>query len=335
MFVFAHLYYQPPKNDLERERRQKGPFGNVELPSFEVTNYGLKARFPVAEVEGITVVVLLCETATIHLGLLLHEAEESELVDPSRTTFYVTWAFKRNDQDTHSLCRICYLGEDLYDLRFRGHTLKPVWRDIYIRSGPRYQESMEPSHLVLRFTPDRNPPFPFRVPRWTLSALSTMRIQPTTGTVSSSSSPSASWHVWVSFGHITRYEGFAIAFGLCKKAGQEGKPVHWARATPRQFDNWSDFAWRKREHDCHEEHICDWTGMGKDFGPPDRRIRLEFAECPFAPATTLVLYLNLSGRVYEEMVRTSNVTFPPRPATGAPGSIGALTAGISRVSLYS
>ena len=44
----------------------------MDLPSIEVTGYGMKCYFPVAEVEGITIAVLLAETKVKHLGLLLH-----------------------------------------------------------------------------------------------------------------------------------------------------------------------------------------------------------------------------------------------------------------------
>ena len=47
--------------------KQKGlpedsPFGQVrkELPTFEATPFGMKCRFPVAEIHGVTIAVLLC-----------------------------------------------------------------------------------------------------------------------------------------------------------------------------------------------------------------------------------------------------------------------------------
>ena len=66
----------------------------IELPSIEVTSYGMKCRFPVAEVDGITIAVLLAETYDEHLGMILHPAEESELQDPTRKMYYIAWPFK-------------------------------------------------------------------------------------------------------------------------------------------------------------------------------------------------------------------------------------------------
>ena len=47
----------------DSERRTKGPFGKLELPTLQATSYGVACRLPVIESQGITVAVLLCRLA--------------------------------------------------------------------------------------------------------------------------------------------------------------------------------------------------------------------------------------------------------------------------------
>lgn len=40
-------------------QRPFGPFGQIELPRFSFTNYGVECRFPIIESDGLTIAVLL------------------------------------------------------------------------------------------------------------------------------------------------------------------------------------------------------------------------------------------------------------------------------------
>ena len=133
----------------------------------------MKCRFPVAEVDGITIAILLAETFKEHLGLILHPAANHELQDPSLNLYCVGWLFEVNSQ-TNRFCRLAYLGNDLYNLRFRGKTYQARWRDLYIHASPRETDEADPARRLLLFGPDGIPDTPFRVPRWLIGALSAL-----------------------------------------------------------------------------------------------------------------------------------------------------------------
>lgn len=168
--------YDQGGNACSIERQRSGPFGSIELPSFKITPHGVRCRFPLAEVEGITIAVLLCQSADQHYGLLLHPAQDEELQDPSRRTYYVSWSFKSSTVILPY--RIAELGNDLYNLRFRGKPVVATWRDINICASPPLDSSLEPAHLILRFIPDCLSLVPFRVPRWLIGVLRSLDFFP-------------------------------------------------------------------------------------------------------------------------------------------------------------
>ena len=83
----------------------------------------MKCRFPIAQVDEVTIAVLLAETCDAHLGLLLHAAPKYEFQDPSKKVYYVMWAFEKVKHD-YDLCRLVHLGRDLNNLCFRGKPVK-------------------------------------------------------------------------------------------------------------------------------------------------------------------------------------------------------------------
>ena len=100
-----------------------------------MTSYGVKCRFPVAEIDnGYALAVLLCTTFEGHVGLLLHPSNSS-LQDPTRKKYHVGYAYLRVD-DAPGLVRLSPLGSDIHNLRFNGKQVKAKWQDIYIAEGP-------------------------------------------------------------------------------------------------------------------------------------------------------------------------------------------------------
>ena len=83
-------------SESDKEKRDVGPFGSIELPSVEVTALGLKCRFPIADVDGMSVAVLLSqseyshEKPGTHLGILLTQAPNHIIQDPVRKTYFVS-----------------------------------------------------------------------------------------------------------------------------------------------------------------------------------------------------------------------------------------------------
>lgn len=127
-----------------------GLFGGIELPSFEVTNFGMKCRLPIAEIDGITIAVLSAISRRTYIGLILHPAENTELQlhDTVPRTYFVSWAFE-SDTTCH-LYRLAHLGGDPNNLFFRGKPIQATWRSIYIRDIPRHFENgADPALAVL------------------------------------------------------------------------------------------------------------------------------------------------------------------------------------------
>ncbi|KAH9935222.1 HET-domain-containing protein [Epithele typhae] len=277
-----------------------GPFGSLELPSFKLTSHGMKCHFPVAEVDGITIMVLLVETDDKHLGMILHPAKADEVQDPSQQLFYVTWAFKTTE--SYSNCRLAELGGDLYNLNFRGKDIKPVWRDIYIHAGPRTEDRTDPPHLVLRLMHDRIPA-PFRVPRWLVGAFASMHFLPNSGT--STIDEGASFEMWLQFVNTQISERMWVKMGLCKQASTDDEPVHWAWGTTVGIAAWND-AWDK-PHDCATDHVDEWEGKWRSFGDEERTIRLSFTQDGHNKRTR-VLHMELDGTKYNELQKQANVS---------------------------
>ena len=282
---------------------------HTELPSFEITPYGMKCRFPVAEVDGITIAVLLCETPEQHLGLLLHPAPDTEALDQTRKTYCVSWAFQEGEL-AHTTRRVACLGGDLYDLHFRGKHVIASWRDIYIMAHPHTTSRSDGAHLVRRFALDVAPA-PFRIPRCLLQALAGLELFP--GTWTTSTDPASIHTIRLSFENFALMEGVRIMFGLCTKCTSKGaRPRHWAWAEPKHLATWH-LPWSRHAHDCATDHIEDWPDCRRAFGESERTIRLVFVPCTHAPGRTLALGLELSGSVYERMLRRTGTRLPLHP----------------------
>ena len=292
---------------------QDSPFGQVgkELPTFESTPFGMKCRFPIAEVDGITIAVLLCETTTTHLGLLLHPAPANQILDPSRNLYYASWAFYNVNENTCSWAkRVIFLGGDLYNLRFRGKPIDARWREICIVTRPPMTMRRRGAHVVLRFLPDI-PPTIFRVPRNLLQAMAALKLLPRSQMISSD--PASTKTTRLIFENVIPLEVVYILLGACTKASTDARPCHWAWAEHRFRATW-DRKPTEYAHDCATDHVEDWPGRLREFGDAERRIHITFAPCPHAAAEqTLVLGVQLSGSVYENMQKDANIRLPTLP----------------------
>ena len=287
----------------------------------------MKCRFPVAEVDGITIAVLLVETAKQHLGLILHPASGTEIQDPCRKTYYTMWSFQK-DRSFRS-CRVACLGGDLYNLRFRGKPVNAKWSDIYIHAGPRISDERagDPAHLVLHFAPDCAPT-PFRIPRWLVRSMSALSFTSKAQIVRETSDLTGSMDMWVEFTDLTKSEKIRLKLGVCvtRPTTDDSPPCryHWAWAEHKTISTWSD-PWGREKHDCSRDHIDDWpmrSGKSgrderwKEFGDKERTITLSFAPCVHAPQWTRALRIALSGSFYEKVQRDANFFLPHGHAPG-------------------
>ena len=304
------------ENRAEKSRRATGPFDKIELPSFEVTSYGLKCHLPVAEVDEFTIAVLLVETRKEHLGLILHPTQEDDkLQDPSRKLYYVGWPFKT--EDSYYNCRLALLGTDLYNLQFRGKPVNATWRDIYIYHYPDTSDSIDPAHLMLRTYPIYASKH-FRVPRCLFAAMVALGLLPDAGRGDDDSS--AKEEIWIEFTDTDASEEIRICLGLCSEAGTRAQPCHFAWAEVGHGEwGWNE-EWVKKTHDCATDHIDSWPNRTRSFngapGDGQRMIHLKFTPAPDAPEQTRVLHLELGGGVYDEMQSGDGLNVSKRTRLG-------------------
>ena len=302
--------------EITADRLTVGPFGRISLPSFEMTPHGMKCKFPVAEVNGVTIAVLLCETGDQHIGLLLHRVDPEVAVhDVDAQVYNVGWAFKSGH--TYRYTRTVELGRDLYHLRFRGTNFQAEWRDIIIHAVPGQTDKTDAAHLLLLFDLDSAPDDPVRIPRCLMNTLYHLKFLHSCSV--GRHRERGNMEGWIDFHDPKLNEGLRIRIGMCFGNGSEsapsaGRAVHWAWAEPQKIENWRDNTWVHREHDCNQDHVDDWPNGSKAFGDDQRRISLSFAPCVHTPETTRVLYIGLSGSVYEERQQRLNVFLPPREA---------------------
>ena len=270
----------------------------------------MKCRFPIIEIGDLLIAVLLCETEDEHIGLFLHPSPGSETQDPMRRTFYTGYAFIDDHSGKGGLYRLATLGADLYNLRFRGKTYQARWRDIYIHANPRDTDEFDAVRRLLFFTPDTIPNTPFRVPRWLIGSLSSLRIPPINSAEYDSDDELKC--TWVEFADVVECEGVRLWLGFSKIPDGGGRFAHYAWAEPSRTETWNDEDWVRHKCREDEDRVADWEGMAKDFGDSERTIRLSFAPCSFSPVTTLVLHVELKGVVYEKMQRDAGLFIPSR-----------------------
>ena len=72
---------------------------------------------------------------------------------------------------------------------------------------------------------------------------------------------------------------------------------------------------RQGSHDCAKDHIDSWPDRSCEFGEDERRVRLLFRPCSHNPGT-LVVHMELEGKVYDDMRREMGDTKIVSRATG-------------------
>lgn len=296
-------------------RRRFGPFGRIELPSFSATNFGLKCRFPIIESEGLTVAVLLCDTGREHLGLLLHPSKPA-IQDPSRNQYHCGCCFMMPYILRFKFARLISLGSDFYNLMLNGKIVKAEWRDIFIADS---SHALTKDVVLTRLSSQWNriaPIPPFRLPHWLISKLMEMGMDPLPLQIASRPVNGTPLQMAAVFVNTDAWEGIRLILGTCTQSPGR-PPLHWAKAGSQTANNWSfrtDYS-----HDCSVHHIETWRGWKKDFGASARDpriIRLSFSPCKLTPSHTLVINVELKGRVYDAMKDRKTVVLPLREGPG-------------------
>ncbi|KAH9927909.1 HET-domain-containing protein, partial [Epithele typhae] len=264
--------------DQGRKRRAVGPFGpGYDLPSFEMTNLGMKFRLPLAEVGGYTIAVLFCETNRDHVGLLLNPVSP----DPACPcqTYHVGVRCNFPPESVRRYIRVVHLGADFHNLSFRGTTFRAAWREFYVATAP----PIAPAHSILGLASDRVPDTPFRIPRWLFRFFTDLELFPeSTVTTGADELPVQV----VRFANTSNFVDMTmiLVLGMCKRNSLDGRPAHWAsKAIETLYD-----------HACPGDHVDFWPGWTRGFGIPVG-VRLSFSRCPHSPIATRVLHAELVG----------------------------------------
>ena len=292
-----------------RTRRQFGPFRRVELPAFSLTSYGMQCRFPIIESDGFAVVVLLCETRLEHLGLLIHPCKDR--VQDTFRKKYCTRRGWRTPSDEHIILRLVSLGADLYNLKLFGKPVTAEWRDIFIADSPPPVErdvALHPSYRLHSISPSP----PFRLPHWLIGRMTRMGMELGTVHVESKPVDGKPLQAAVVFRDLELTgESIVLMLGTCIQSPGLGISQHWAKAVSLSLtdsiEGLDDFS-----HDCSEHHIVGWPRWTKEFGNPDRTVKLSFSRCHTNPESTLVVHIELEGSVYSAMKASKGVILPSR-----------------------
>ena len=277
------------------------------------TSFGWRCRFPIIESDGLIVAVLLCDDGREHMGLLLHPSPDPAR-DPSRQKYRCGYCFGTPSSDVR-FSRLITLGHDLYNLRLNGKKVTARWRDILITDSPPTF-----TKVVVRILSSLNhvtvaPALRFRIPHWLIGRLVLMGMDPVLPLVVATA-PVIGRRVPLNMVAVfldkNSSESVYFNLGICMR--RPGRPSHWARATPKSHIQ-LDSAWEHdveyEVHSCQEHHIEDWPGWTKDFGDAERCIRLSFSWCKLDPENyTLVVHIELEGRVYNAMKDRAKVVLP-------------------------
>ncbi|PIL33593.1 hypothetical protein GSI_04216 [Ganoderma sinense ZZ0214-1] len=296
-----------PDSTGARTQSPSGPFGPLELPMFSVTSYGLKCRFPIIESDRLTVAVLLCDNSREHIGLFLHPSNDS-LRDPSRRRYNIGHGF-RNASNYVGFARLVSLGNDFYNLRLRGKPVTAQWRDVFIADSPPPTKTDVASTLCSRLHSIAPAP-PFRLPHWLIGRLALVGMELQNLNVEDAPADGVPFRMAATFEDVNVDEGLCLILGTCTQL--PSGPAHWARAIIPQCS--APLA--PESHDCREHHIHAWPGRAKDFGDAERTVRLSFSRCTLTPAHTLVVHIELEGRVYNALKERKNIMLPSWPSPG-------------------
>ncbi|KAI0800480.1 heterokaryon incompatibility protein-domain-containing protein [Fomes fomentarius] len=296
-----------------------GPFGELKLPCFSQSSYGIECSFPVFEAGGVTVAILLCDNSHSHLGLLLHPTPDP-VQDPTRKMYCVGYGFK--SEKGSIFARIIAVGPDYYNIRFQGQPVVVEWRNICIQiHDPAVKASNNSTRINGRLKGlvtgiDTEPPF--RMPRWLLSRLSALYLWPYCAQLQPQSVPTESplctaTAVTISCCNAQKKEAMYFHLGTCTSCPAGGG---WRRGMPRQWasveivygNNWDQP--QNHLHRCADDHIEDWPDMTKEYAKDDRIVRLSFTHCKVSPKTTLVMCLELDGPAYKRRSVLRRVSLP-------------------------
>ena len=115
---------------------------------------------------------------------------------------------------------------------------------------------------------------------------------------------------WLILDSIGGFECTLFGVGLCSEQSR-ARPSRRANVITEHGDHLSDRY--SASHSCTQDHIEYWPAQTTVFGDVNRTVRTSVVPYKCSSQTTLVIHIELLGRVYEKMLREANVSFPQLP----------------------
>ncbi|KAM5537275.1 hypothetical protein V8D89_009005 [Ganoderma adspersum] len=299
------------------------PFGNT-FGYIPYLGWNAKQQYPPpdsttpspfnATVDGVTIAVMLCEASDRHFGLFLTRDRSGQ--DPVRPRYFTGQSYTQSTTGSvNFLARMCDLGDDLYNLTFNGKPVKASWSTIYIVPTASHIHSESVSSPTL--TVNCNSASRFHVPRWLVDRFTALQFD-----IRQIKPPDSQALQVLIFNHRTFRGGIFLIMGMCTNLDKS--PHTWAKVVVMALVNLGNYT-----HDCSMDHLDadSWATGSKIIGDEDRKVRLSVTPSKRMPETTLVVHLELFGRVFEEMLQETGISFPSladlerdssRPIPGVP-----------------
>ncbi|KAM5543080.1 hypothetical protein V8D89_003464 [Ganoderma adspersum] len=185
-----------------------------------------------------------------------------------------------------------------------------AYQNIILGSPPPIAKGGAPSRwcFPLHFI---EPAPPFRIPHWLIVGLTRMGLEPLRLDIQSQPAAEKPLVVVAEFPDRVTGEAIHVALGTCMQSQSPGTLAHWAKVQLGYH-----YPWAAEPHDCCEHHVKAWPRWTKEFGDAEGTVRLSFSSCKLMPKHTLVVHVELEGRVYGDLkIQERRVTIARRSET--------------------
>ncbi|PIL26326.1 hypothetical protein GSI_12082 [Ganoderma sinense ZZ0214-1] len=266
-------------------------FGGVKLPQAAVTSYGIELLVPICETDEATIAVILCQHKGQNIGLFLTRDAGGE--DPTRPRYVTGCSCTKPDTGSAQFsARLANLGDDLYNLTFKGKPVKASWQTVYI--VPTISDLYSSYSNTPKLTINCNPASRFRIPRWLIAQFTTQKFK-----VKQITDRDTLQALEIYGNGVVRIK---VSFGSCIQhrghdTNETGKL--WAKVDVLlYYADMDTFI-----HNCSEDHIDSesWATRSKFFGDPDRGVRLSLMPSTRMSESCFVIHLELLGNVLGKM----------------------------------
>ncbi|KAI1791436.1 HET-domain-containing protein [Ganoderma leucocontextum] len=251
------------------------------MPTHTATPDGVIFRIPVFQSATFSVAIICCSDIDGYLGLVL--TRRPDWLDPHAPLYRTGWTFGGDGSSSQTI-RIVTLGHDLNALRFAGHPVTFVWKEMFLAWHPLY------STFEHRLT-SSVAPMPFLVLQSVLNVL-----------VQHGWEQLPVPRPWTLVDIVFHYMGLKgnevfLALGRCSKHARTDSTTsaipteHWANLSVSTSKGPQPRIQSPPNHEL-ADHIPEWPGLRKEFGVSRDECSITlsvlFKPCDRNPSTTMV-----------------------------------------------